>query len=365
MDSQRIYQIGITLIPGVGDKVAKALIAHSGSAEAVFKESKKALLKIPGVGFKVAESVSSQSVLSIAEEELVFIEKHSVKTLFYLDDDYPRRLKLCEDGPVMLYYKGSVELNKRQVIAIVGTRNATQYGLDFCKDFISDLKPFNPLVISGLAYGIDVCAHKEALKNGLPTVAVLAHGLDRIYPSLHSKIAHQMLDNGGWITDFLSNTNPDRENFPKRNRIVAGISDAVIVVEAAKKGGALITADIANSYNREVFAVPGNLGATFSEGCNHLIKINRAALIEGVEDLKYILGWERLSETKDVQPQLFPDLDEKEKVLVDCLSANGGRSELDHLCIKLNQPVGKLLQTLMSLELKGVVKSYPGKVFGL
>lgn len=364
MNSQRIFQIGISLIPGVGDKVAKTLIAHCGSAEAVFKEKKSTLLKISGIGNKVAESVATQSVLSRAEEELKFIEKNEIQPLFYLDTGYPQRLKLCDDGPVMLYFRGNVDLNKRQVIAIVGTRNATSYGLDFCKNFIEDLKPFNPLVISGLAYGIDICAHKESLKMGVPTAGVLAHGLDRIYPQLHKNTANQMLENGGLLTEFISESNPDRENFPKRNRIVAGISDAVIVVEAAKKGGALITAEIANSYNREVFAVPGNLGSAFSEGCNHLIKTNKAAMITGVEDLKYILGW-KAEEKQTVQPQLFPDLNGVEKQIADLLRDKGGKEELDIICLSLKIPVSKALQHLMGLELKGLVKSYPGKVYGL
>ncbi|WP_417590931.1 DNA-processing protein DprA [Owenweeksia hongkongensis] len=364
MDSQRIFQIGISLIPNVGDRVAKTLIAHCGSAEGVFKEKKATLLKIPGIGGTVAKSVSTQDVLSRAEEELKFIETNKIQSLFYLDEDYPQRLKMCNDGPLMLYYKGNVDLNKRQVIAIVGTRNATSYGLEFCENFIEDLKPFNPLVISGLAYGIDICAHKESLKMGVPTVGVLAHGLDRVYPQLHKKVANQMLENGGLLTEFISETNPDRENFPKRNRIVAGISDAVIVVEAAKKGGALITAEIANSYNREVFAVPGNLGAPFSEGCNHLIKINKAAMITGVEDLKYILGWQA-DEKRIIQPQLFPELEGVEKQIADLLRDRGGKEELDVICLSLKIPVSKALQHLMGLELKGVVKSYPGKVYGL
>lgn len=364
MESQRIFQIGISLIPGVGDKVAKTLIAHCGSAEAVFKEKKTALLKISGIGSKVAESVSTQSVLSRAEEEWNFVQKNDITPIFYLEPEYPQRLKLCEDGPVMIYYKGNADLNKRQIIAIVGTRNATSYGIDFCKDFIEEMKPFNPLVISGLAYGIDITAHKESLKNGIPTIGVLAHGLDRVYPSLHRKVADQMLQNGGLLTEFISETNPDRENFPKRNRIVAGISDAVIVVEAAKKGGALITAEIANSYNREVFAVPGNLGSPFSEGCNNLIKTNKAAMITSVMDLGYILGWEQ-EEKKVIQPQLFLELEGIEKQIADLLRERGGREELDKICLLLKIPVSKALRHLMGLELKGVVKNEPGKVYSL
>lgn len=366
MDQQRLYQIAITLIPGIGDKTAKTLIAHCGSAEAVFKEKKTVLTKIPGIGKKTAEQVVGQSILSKAEEEFEFVQKKGITPLFYLDEEYPRRLRMCEDAPVVLYYKGNADLNKRQIISIVGTRNATTYGLDFCKEFIQDLKPYNPLVISGLAYGIDVCAHKESLKNGVPTVGVLAHGLDRIYPALHTNIADQMVENGGLITEFLSETNPDRENFPKRNRIVAGMSDAVIVVEAAIKGGALITAEIANSYNREVFAVPGNLKSTFSEGCNHLIKINKAALLESVKDLEYILGWKEREAVQSPQIPLFPDLNSDEEKLVQILKESVAyRMQLEALCLKSGMPISKLLQILMSLELKGVVKNYPGKVFGL
>ncbi len=365
MENELLHRVALTLIPGVGDKIAKTLIAHCGSAQAVFTEKRSVLEKIPGIGTKASKNISSQEVFSRAETELKFIEAKDVTPLFYLDEDYPRRLKMCEDGPLMLYYRGNANLNKQQVVAIVGTRNATEYGRDFCEKFIAELKPYNPLIISGLAYGIDVYAHKQALKCGLPTVAVLAHGHDRIYPSTHKSVAMDMLENGGLLTDYLSETNPDRENFPKRNRIVAGISDAVVVVEAAKKGGALITADIANSYNRDVFAVPGNLGNSFSEGCNLLIKQNKAALITGAADLRYILGWEeqQAAETAS-QTKLFVELGEGEKQVWDLLSISG-KEELDTLCIKLKLPVSKVLQHLMSLELKGLVKSQPGKVYSL
>lgn len=345
--------------------MAKNLIAHCGSAEAVFTEKKAALQKIPGIGTKVAQNIMGQSILSAAEEEVNFIRSNNITPLFYLDKGYPNRLKMCDDSPVILYFRGNVDLNKRQVISIVGTRNATSYGLDFCKEFISDIKPFNPLVVSGLAYGIDVCAHKESLKNGVPTVGVLAHGMDRVYPQLHKRVADQMLENGGLITEFRRETNPDRENFPRRNRIVAGMSDAVVVVEAAKRGGALITAEIANSYNREVFAVPGNLKSPFSEGCNHLIKINKAALIEGVQDLKYILGWEEKLGAGIQQIPLFPELTKAEQGLVDILKECEGKAELDNICQSAKLPVAKVLQILMSLEIKSVVKNYPGKVYGI
>ena len=352
-------------VPGVGDKLAKNLIAYCGSARAVFEERKTALKKIPGIGSKAAAGFSDTSVLTRAEEELEFILKHSIRPLFYLDEDYPKRLKLCEDGPINLFFRGNVQLNKRHALAMVGTRNATSYGLEFCEWFIRDLKGFNPLIVSGLAYGIDAQCHKMALHNGIPTVGVLGHGLDRIYPQLHTRLAGQMEENGGLLTEFLSGTNPDRENFPKRNRIVAGICDAVIVVEAAKSGGALITAEIANTYNREVFAVPGRLGHSFSEGCNHLIKTHRAALIEKVDDLKYILGWEEEAPKQPQQQELFVELVGVEQEIWKSLQMAGGKQELTSLCLSLNLPVNKALQSLMNLELRGLVQSRPGKVYAL
>lgn len=366
MSPELIYRIGLTMIPGVGAKLAKNLVAHCGSAEAVFREKKQALAKVPGIGEKGAKSIAQQEVLLQAEEEIRFIEKEGVTPIYFLDENYPRRLKLCEDGPLMLFYQGNADLNKRQVIAIVGTRNATEYGKQFCASFMKDLKQYNPLVISGLAYGIDSAAHKDSLQNGIPTVAVLGHGLDRIYPATNRKLAEKMKENGGLLTEFISGTNPDRENFPKRNRIVAGISDAVIVVEAAKKGGALITAEIANSYNRDVFAVPGRLGDTFSEGCNWLIRTNKAAMIESVNDLQYILGWEQQeSMNREAQTKLFVELEGVEKQIFDQLNANGQKMELDLLCMKLEMPVGKVLPSLMSLELKNLVKSLPGRLYAL
>lgn len=330
----------------------------------MFAEKSHIIKKIPGVGPKLGSSINLSSVIDRAEEEVKFMEEHGIRGLFFLDEDYPRRLKMCEDGPLLLYYKGNADFNKRQVIAIVGTRNATEYGKSVCEQFLEDIKPFNPLIISGLAYGIDICAHREALKQGLPTVAVLGHGMDRIYPQLHSGIAKQMCENGGLLTEFMSGTNPDRENFPKRNRIVAGISDAIIVVEAGAKGGALITAEIANSYNREVFAVPGRLNSPFSEGCNQLIKTNKAALISSVADLKYILGWEEENIKHGKQASLFVELSDEEKPIYDFLCGKE-KQHLDSMCLQLRLPVSKALQLLMQMELRGIVKSYPGKTFGL
>lgn len=359
------HQIALTLIPGVGDKTAKSLIAHCGSAQAVFNENPKFLSKIPGIGQKSIKNISKPEALLRAERELAFMEKKGVKPIFFLDKDYPKRLVHCEDGPLMLYQWGKANLNKHRNLAVVGTRNATEYGKEFCKQFISELASFDVLLVSGLAYGIDISAHKESLKNKVPTVGIMAHGLDRVYPSLHSNTAREMVESGGGLlTEFISETNPDRENFPKRNRIIAGMSDAVIVVEAAKKGGALITAEIANSYNRDVFAVPGKLNDTYSEGCNHLIKTNRAALISGVEDLKYLLGWEE-KEVQNIQNQLFVELSPVEEKIKIALEEAQKKMELDSLCAKLGLPISKVIPTLLNLELKGLIKCHPGKLFEL
>ena len=274
------YQIALTLIPGVGDVLAKNLISYCGSAEEVFKQKKAQLFKIPDIGPVIAESIVKFNSFKRAEEEIKFIEKYKIQPLFYLDKTYPERLKQCYDSPPLLYYKGNVELNQTKILAIVGTRKASDYGKAITEEIISGLSQEGILIISGLAYGIDIYAHKAALKNNLNTIGVVGHGLDTIYPAIHKPVAEKMINQGGILTEFMSKTKMSPENFPARNRIVAGISDAVLIVEAAEKGGALITAEIANSYNRDVFAIPGRSIDTVSRGCNYLIKSNKAALVE-------------------------------------------------------------------------------------
>lgn len=358
-----MYQIALTLISGVGDMTIKNLVSYCGSAEAVFKEHKKALLKIPGIGRQMANQILKADVFSRAESEFRFIEKHDVSTYFFTDKEYPHLLKQCADGPSMLYYRGAMSLNDGRFLGIVGTRNMTHYGRVFLEDFVQSLKSRHIHVVSGLAYGIDIKAHKECLKHNVPTMGVLAHGLDRVYPPAHRTTAIEMMSKGGLITEFPSGTNPDRENFPKRNRIIAGLCQAVLVVEAAKKGGALITAELANSYSRDVFALPGKIGETFSEGCNKLIKSNRAALLESVKDLEYIMGWTQEEKMKPMQKSLFVELSDDEQLMVDAL--NGGKRSLDYLTGMLNWPASKLFSTATILELKGVVKSFPGKHYDL
>ncbi len=259
------YQIGLTLMEGVGDVLAKNLIAYCGSAERIFKTSKTQLEKIPGIGSVIAGSVfKSKNVLERAEKEMRFIETNSVKPLFFTDKDYPQRLRNCYDSPVMLYYNGNSDLNAEKIVSVVGTRTPSAYGKLMTEKFIEELKGSGCLIVSGLAYGIDITAHKAAMDNGLDTIGVLAHGLDRVYPSVHTHYAEKMIEQGGLLTEHLSETNPDRENFPKRNRIVAGMCDALVVIESKRGGGSLITATIANAYNKDVFAFPGRAGETLS-----------------------------------------------------------------------------------------------------
>lgn len=357
------------MIPKVGSINAKKLIAYCGGVEAIFKQSKKALLKIPGIGDCLATEIIHQKVLGKAEQEIEFIEKFGIKTLFYLDAEYPERLRQCDDGPIVLFVKGKQEINfnREKYISIVGTRKATDYGKQVCEKLITGLseKGYTPIIVSGLAYGIDITAHKSALKNNLQTLAVLGHGLDIIYPISHRNVAKDIVETGALLTDFPSKTKFDRNNFIKRNRIIAGLSDATIVIESGAQGGALITADIANSYNREVFAVPGNVGSKYSEGCNQLIKANKAALIETADDVEFLLGWEPANIQKPPkQIVLFSELTDDEQKIVDYLKTVPQES-IDLICIKTQMPVSKVSSLLLNLEFAGVVKSKPGKIYSL
>ncbi len=356
------YQISITLIPGIGDIVGKKLIAYCGGVEAVFSETKKALLKIPGIGTATVNSIISQKVLHKADAEIVFIEKNNIQALFYTDKDYPARLLNCEDGPLLLYLKGNTDLNVPRVIGFVGTRKATNQGRIICEQMIKGLSSKGVLVVSGLAYGIDSYSHKAALDEGLQTVGVLGHGLDRIYPSQNKKLASKMIDNGGLLTEFMSKTNPDRENFPKRNRIVAGMCDAIVVVESGIRGGAMITAGLANSYNRDVFAVPGRVVDEVSKGCNMLIKSSRAALAESEKDIAYIMGWDDIKVNVKKQRDLFLQLDENQKLIYDIID-NVKEISVDQLVIKSTLPASKVASALLTLEFEGLIQSLPGKLY--
>lgn len=359
------HQIALSCLPGIGSVLARALLSYCGTAEEVFNSKSRQLAKVPGIGPKTLEQILNHSVFSRAEEELEFIEKFKIIPLFIGSEHYPKRLKNCADAPVMLYFKGNADLNSPKSISIVGTRNASEYGREICRNLIADLKAYSPLIISGLAYGIDSSAHKEALKNSIPTIGVLAHGLDRIYPSMHRNMAEKMLECGGLITEFMSGTIPDRENFPKRNRIIAGLSDLTIVVEANIKGGALITAELANAYNRDVFAFPGRINDECSRGCNHLIKTNRANLITGMADLEYIMGWVRET-VKPLQKQLslLVDLNEEEQRIADIIQEHG-EITVDDLALLSSLQQSRLAINILEMEMKGIIVSLPGKVYKL
>ncbi len=350
------------MIPGVGDVNGKKLISYCGSPEAVFREKRKALMKIPGIGEATVSSILSQKVLERAEKEMAFIEKYNIQSLYYTDKEYPLRLRHCIDSPILLYYKGNANLNAEKVVGIVGTRRATEYGKESCKKIVEGLADIGVLVVSGLAYGIDTCSHEAALKNNLKTVGVVAHGLDRIYPSDNKSLAIKMQNDGGIITEFLSESIPDRENFPQRNRIIAGMVDALVVVESAKRGGALITADIANSYNRDVFAVPGDIDNKYSEGCNLFIKTNRAALIQSADDIKYVMRWETESKKPPRQRKLFIELSDDEIILMDILK-DMNQANIDYLVKNSKLTPSKVASALLNLEFEGVVKSLPGKIY--
>ncbi len=364
-DETFVFRIALTMVEGVGDVLARQLISYCGDVEAIFKEKKRSLEKIPEIGPKTAASIISFKNFKRAQEELLFVKKHGIKMHFYLDDDYPSRLKNCADAPVLLFYKGTAPLNHNRMVAVVGTRKATDYGKEFTNKLVEELGLMKAIVVSGLAYGIDIAAHKASLNKNIETIGVMAHGLDRIYPQVHNQVARKMVEHGGLITEHISGADPDKENFPKRNRIIAGLCDAVVVVEAAKKGGALITADIANSYNRDVFALPGRISDTYSEGCNMLIKSNRAALIQSAADIRYIMGWDDDKKNNaSVQKKLFVELSQDEKVIVDLITSQKNPN-IDVIVYQSGMQPSKVASLLLNLEFAGIIKCLPGKVFQL
>ncbi|MDR0844771.1 MAG: DNA-processing protein DprA, partial [Tannerella sp.] len=324
---KRIYLIGLSLIKGVGDVLSRHLLEYFGDAEAVFSEKRQLLEKVPGIGEYTAGKItgSRADALARAEKELAFVDKNKIRLYSILENDYPTRLRECQDAPVVFYYKGKADLNAPRILSIVGTRSATDYGRELTASLTNGLAGIFPdlLIISGLAYGIDVCAHRGALKNGLPTVGVLAHGLDRLYPAAHRNTAAEMLKQGGLLTDFPSETNPDRENFLRRNRLVAGLSDATIVIESAEKGGSLVTADIAFSYGRDVYTFPGRVYDEHSKGCNRLIQMNKAGLISSAQDLISSLCWDTESRKNVPKQEKLPFLEKPDHPVIAFLSERG------------------------------------------
>ena len=362
-ENELIALLRLQRIPHVGDVIAKRLIDRCGSAEAIFREKKGHLLKIDGVGTMMLNGLKNEDHLKAALSEHRFIKENNISYSHFLDDDYPNRLKHCIDAPILLFQSGNIDLHNRKVISVVGTRNVTAHGQAFCEKFIDDIAPLNPVVISGFAYGVDIAIQRAAMERGLQTIGCLDHGLNQIYPRVHKKYMAKIEENGGFFTEFWSSSNPERENFLKRNRIIAGLSEATIVVESAEKGGSLVTADMAHGYNRDVFAVPGRTTDKYSVGCINLIKQQKAQLLTSAADLVYLLGWEVEKENdKPIQKQLFIQLDETEKSIYQCLQLNG-KQLLDTVALACNLPIFKVSASLLNMEMKGAIRPLPGKLF--
>ena len=356
------YLLALQKVDGVGDIVAKKLIAQCGNAEAVFKAKPAEIKAIDGVGSVLIRNLRDKSIFNLAEQELRYIDDHHIRALIYTDEVYPSKLQHCLDGPILLFASGDFNFNSPKIISIVGTRQVTSYGIEFCRKLIADLAPLNPTIVSGFAYGVDIIAHQAALEHNLQTIGVLAHGLNQIYPKSHRKYIAPIEKHGGFLTEFWSTSNPEKENFVKRNRIVAGMSEATIVIESADKGGSLITANIASDYNRDVFAVPGRIADKYSQGCNNLIKSQKAHMLTQAADLIYMLNWEIEQKTKPVQKMMFVTLEDVEQTVYDYLLANG-KQLMDIIAIDCGMPIYRLSSLLLNMELKGVVRPLPGKQF--
>ncbi|AUC85483.1 DNA-protecting protein DprA [Polaribacter sp. ALD11] len=348
----------------VGDILAKKLIVNVGDVTQIFKEKASNLSKINGIGKHVLKHLFDEENVKLAEQELKYIQENDLAYSYFLEDDYPTNLQHCIDSPILLFKDGTIDFSNDKIISIVGTRNMSSYGRDFCNKLIADLAQHNPIIVSGFAYGVDICAHKAAIKNKLQTIAVLAHGLEETYPKVHKKYISQVNENGGFLTEFWHKETPLRENFLKRNRIVAGISKATIIIESAAKGGSLVTADIANSYDKDVFAVPGRTTDLYSKGCNNLIKNNRAFLLNSAEEIVKMLNWDLAEKPKAIQKQLFLELNENEQKIYDLLHEKG-QQLLDVISLECNIPIYQLSSILLQMELKGISKPLPGKMFEL
>jgi len=363
MHSELFYQLALTLVPNIGDVQAKLLVQHFGEASAIFKAKKHSLEKIDGIGAIRAASIKEFHDFHLVETELKFIEKYKIKTLFLNDDDYPKRLLNCYDSPTLLFYKGSASINASRIVAIVGTRSNTDYGKTFTEKLVKDLSDQNVLVVSGLAYGIDAIAHKASIKNKVPTVGVVGHGLSKIYPSTHADLAKEMIaEGGGVLSEFFHDVKPDKHNFPLRNRIVAGISDATIIVESSVKGGSMITAKLADAYNRDVFAVPGRTTDKVSAGCNHLIKYNKAVLLTDADELLEVMGWKEKTVKQKKQRELFIELTPDEQNILQLLQEKEAL-HIDEINSLSGMSSSSTAAAILNLELQGIIQSQPGKMY--
>lgn len=365
MNTDLLYQLALTQVPNIGAVHARLLTDALETAEAIFKAKKSTLEKIEGIGEVRAKSIKAFTAFKEQETEISFIEKYKIKPLFLTDEEYPKRLLHCYDPPTLLFYRGTANLNLTKIISVIGTRSNSDYGKQMTEKILAALQPLQPLVVSGLAYGIDAIAHKFCVKQQLPTVGVLAHGLDKIYPSQHTALAKEMIaSGGGLLTEFRKDTKPDRHNFPTRNRIVAGMCDATIVIETGNKGGSMITANLASNYNRDVFAVPGRTTDSKSEGCNYLIQSNKAALIRNGEDIILQMGWEEQPKKKVIQKQLFVDLTADERLIVDLLQQHS-QLHVDEINLQTSISSSSVAAALLMLEMNGIVSSLPGKIYTL
>ena len=368
-EKELLSLISLQHIPGIGNITAKRLVEGVGSAAQVFEYRTELPSIVPQVQSALIKALDCPSAHHRAEQELEFITKHHITCIGYHDEDYPARLRECDDAPILLFYRGNTPLNARRVISMVGTRKCTEYGRDLCESFVRDLAAQIPdvLVVSGLAYGIDVCAHRACIKYELATVGVLAHGLDRIYPAVHRNIAAQMVTCGGLLTEYVSHTEPERQNFLQRNRIVAGMADATIIVESADKGGALVTANIANSYSRCCYAFPGRVSDAYSSGCHRLIRNNQAELITSADDFIESMMWDvaQTNKSKPIQGSLFPKLNAEESSIVTLLEQHPDGLPINTLAIETNLPIHRVSATLFELELQNIVRPLAGSVYKL
>ena len=359
------FLISLTRVPGIGAVHARILLNHFGRAEKVFQAPIHSLEMIEGIGKIRARSIKSFRNFPESEKEVLFIQRYGIRALSVQDDDYPQRLASLYDAPALLFYKGNAQLNTKHILSIVGTRRHSDYGKNMTEKLISGLASYEVTIVSGLAFGIDAIAHKMALKQGIPTLAVLAHGLASMYPPEHKQLSKEILNQGGLLTEYISHTKADKHHFPVRNRIVAGISDCTLVMETAVKGGSMITADLANGYHKDVFAIPGRATDFKSAGCNWLIRNNQATLLESVQDLARMMGWEeKKSKSKTSQGELFSKLNEVERRILELLKERE-QVHIDVIHSTSGFPASRIAGALLELEIKDLITSLPGKIYRL